>query len=55
MYMFYLTKSLVSYGKKREDNDLEITSVCTNLYLCNEIIPHSIILLFMEWFNLNKL
>ena len=55
MHMFYLTKSPSIYDKKREDNNLEITSVCSNLYLCNKIIPYSIILLFIEWFTLNKL
>ena len=34
------------------DNFLEITSVCSTLYLCNKIIPYSIILLSMEWFSL---
>ena len=50
-----LPNDLVIYDKKSEDSSLEITAVCCTLYLCNKIIPYSIILLFMEWFALNKL
>ena len=51
--MFY-PNVLVIYDKS-EDSNLEISSVCSILYLCNKIIPYSIILLFMEWFISNKL
>ena len=37
------------------NNNQEIASVWSTLYLCNKIIPYSIILLSMEWFPLNKL
>ena len=47
-------KDLMICEEKCEQK-LEITSVYSTLYLCNKIIPCSIILLPMEWFRLNKL
>ena len=49
-----LPKVIVICEQKVNIN-LEITSVCSTLDLCNNIIPYSIILLSMEWFPLNKL
>ena len=36
MYMFYLAKRYCDLWYKSEDNNLQITSVCSTLYLCND-------------------
>ena len=45
----------LEFVSKKVNISLEITSVCSTLYLCNKIIPYSVILLSMERFPLNKL
>ena len=44
------------FVSKKVNNNLEITFVCSALYLMKlSHIPYSIILVSMEWFSLNKL